>query len=86
MFKPTMIYLEPEQLEKLREQARRQRISMAELVRRIVAEHTERGPKPPSVTRRTYMTIVAMGSSGRKDVSEKHDQYLGEALRLEHSR
>lgn len=36
MFKPTMVYLEPEQLEKLREQARRQRISMAELVRRIV--------------------------------------------------
>ncbi|MBI3740920.1 MAG: hypothetical protein HY257_04085 [Chloroflexi bacterium] len=33
-----------------------------------------------------FMAIVALGASGVKDVSEKHDRYVGEAIAHEHLR
>ena len=35
----TMVYLEPEQLQSLQKEARNQRISLAELMRRLVKNH-----------------------------------------------
>lgn len=82
----TLIYLDPPDLEALRMEARNRGISLAELMRRVVHAHISghKAIKPPN--RETYMKIVGLGSSGRRDISERHDFYLAEALRRDHSR
>jgi len=82
----TMVYLESEELHALRVEAAKEGISLAELMRRLVRHHIEnRHPKSAPRTN-AYLKIVALGSSGRKDISERHDHYLGEVLLREHSR
>lgn len=82
----TMVYLEPDQLRALKEEANSLDISFAELIRRVVRAHLSRreGPSPPA--RDAFLRIVALGESGCRDVSERHDAYLGGILRDEHSR
>lgn len=82
----TMVYLDPEQLEALRAEARALRISLAELMRRLVQEHLAKGQGLPPVPPQAYLRIVALGSSGLADVAEHHDLYLGRALHREHVR
>jgi hypothetical protein len=81
-----MIYLETQQLKALRAKARAERISLAELVRRLVTKHLEEGQSLPPVPAADYAKIVALGSSGREDIADHHDAYLAEALRREHAR
>lgn len=76
----TQVYLEPEQHSALLKEASEQGISLAELVRRIVLRHLEDKEKG-EVQREAYLGIVGIGSSGKSDISERHDRYLGEALR-----
>ncbi len=85
MKEKTMIYLEAQDLKALREDARARRISLAELLRRLVREYldTRKESRPPDAE--VYLKIVALGSSGLTDVSELHDQHLGKALRREHA-
>lgn len=82
----TMVYLDSEELQALRMEAAKKGISLAELMRRLVRLYLEKGksafPTPP----KAYLRIVGLGSSGRKDISERHDRYLAEALRREHAR
>ncbi|MFQ5761320.1 MAG: CopG family transcriptional regulator [Acidiferrobacterales bacterium] len=83
----TMIYLEPEEHASLRREAKTLGISLAELIRRLVRQHFTGDHRQTNVPKSTYAKIVAMGSSGRTDVSEQHDHYLGEAIeRDEHPR
>lgn len=82
----TMVYMEPDELDALRAEARAQRISLAELMRRLVKQHLEGRPELPSASPQAYLKIVALGCSGRPDIAERHDQYLAEALRREHAR
>jgi hypothetical protein len=82
----TMVYLEPEQLQSLQLEARNQRISLAELMRRLVKNHLTRDRGVSAVPQEAYLKIVGLGSSGKKDISEKHDPYLGKAIRREHTR
>ncbi len=81
----TMIYLEKSELNALREEARTQRISLAELLRRLVRQHLDRHQAPPAPAPATYLKVVALGASGREDIAERHDHYLGDALRREHA-
>lgn len=81
----TMVYLDPEDHRALKAEAKRLGISLAELMRRVVRDHLHRQDTLPPVPKSVYMKIVAMGASGRDDVSERHDAYLGEALRREHA-
>ena len=82
----TMIYLEREELQALRTEARRARISLAELLRWLVREYLrERSPAPRAPVS-LYLKIVAMGASGRSDVSERHDDYVAAAARADHAR
>lgn len=82
----TMIYLDREHHQALRTEAALEGISMAELLRRIVRGHLNgrRGPQP--VPREAYLKIIGLGASGRSDISERHDAYLAEALRRDHTR
>lgn len=72
--KRTQIYLEPEQHSLLKREADRRDISLSELIRRLIGEHfeTSRSGEPNS--------IVDLGGSGKSDIAEKHDRYLGEAV------
>jgi hypothetical protein len=81
-----MVYLEREQHQALRAEAAREGISMAELLRRIVREHFNGRRGPQTVRRETYLKIVGLGASGRSDISARHDAYLAEALRRDHTR
>jgi hypothetical protein len=82
----TMVYLEPEQLQSLQLEARNQRISLAELMRRLVRNHLTGDKGIPAAPKEAYLKIVGLGSSGKQDISEKHDHYLGKAIRREPTR
>jgi hypothetical protein len=82
----TMVYLEREQLKALRARARAERISLAELVRRIVDRHLEQPGAPPPVSPDLFARIVGLGTSGRTDVADRHDDYLAAALARDHDR
>jgi hypothetical protein len=82
----TMIYLDEDQHRALRREAEAEGVSMTELIRRLVRRHLAEQPSPPAVPPETYLRLVGIGSSGRRDVSERHDAYLGDAVRREHSR
>lgn len=85
MKEKTLVYLERRQLRALRAEARRRGISLAELMRRVVDEHLERPrAEVPAVAADVYRRLVAIGSSELEDVAERHDAYLGAALRREH--
>jgi len=77
----TQIYLRPEQHRALLKEAAKKGVSLAGLVREIIAKHLKEqaGPVPPG--KETFLRIVGMGASGKIDVSARHDQYLAEALR-----
>jgi hypothetical protein len=81
-----MVYLEPEQLQSLQLEASNQRISLAELMRRLVKNHLTRDKGVPAASKEAYLKIVGLGSSGKKDISEKHDHYLAKAIRHEPTR
>jgi len=81
----TMLYLETEQLEALKERARAERVSVTELIRRLVRQYLGRpdeagGPRPE------WTRLVGLGSSGKSDIGDNHDLSLGEALTREHLR
>lgn len=82
----TMVYLDTEQHRALRIEAAREGVSMAALLRRIVGRYIDERRGTPKVPHDTYMKIVGLGSSGRTDVSERHDAYLVRALRRERPR
>lgn len=81
-----MVYLEGEQLRALKDEARARGISLAELIRRVVRDHLEKEPPLTPVPSEVHLKIVALGRSGVTDISERHDAYLGAAVRDEHSR
>ena len=76
----TQIYLRPEQHRALLEEATEKGISLAELVRQIVEEHLQRRTKAPRPPKEVFLRIVGIGESGQADISERHDDYLAEAL------
>ncbi len=71
----TQIYLEPEQHRLLKKEAEAKGISLAELLRQMAWEHLRSEP-----TRKDFLSIVALGRSGKTDVSGKHDRYIAEGL------
>ena len=80
----TIISLELAQLRALKAMARAKGVSVAEFMRGLVAERLEAERPQPSVPLSTFERIVAVGSSGRKDVSDHHDALLADALRTQH--
>ena len=74
----TQVYLLPQQHKRLKEAARRQKMTMTALLRQIVDEYLEQMQEMPS--ERDYLAIVGLGASGQADISERHDDYLVEAL------
>ena len=82
----TMLYLEPEQMQALREKARKRRISLAALLRQLVQEHLDTPEHSAAPRQSVFFKIVGLGASGQKSISASHDTFLAEALRREHAR
>lgn len=69
----TQIYLDEKQKRTLEEEAKRKHTSLASLVRKAIDRHLlESIPNKKEPLEK----IIAVGKSGLKDVSEKHDDYL----------
>lgn len=79
----TQIYLVPSQHAALLDEARKLGISLAALIRKLVDEHFAR-PREDSSTpqsrRAAALSLIGLGSSGTRDVSENVDRYLAEAI------
>ncbi len=80
-FVRTQVYLTPEHHTFLKEEAEKQGVSLAELMRCILDEYMHR-----ATPKEAFMKIVALGQSGRSDISAKHDRYIAKALKSEHVR
>lgn len=80
-----MIYLDPRQLKALKAKARIEGISLAELMRRLATRLLEAEQTAPSVPPSAYAKLVDLGSSGRLDVADRHDEHLAHALTREHA-
>ena len=71
----TQIYLDPELHRALKDKAREEGISLAELLRRIARDYLRR-----ELSRDDFFAIVGLGESGAGDVSGDHDRHLAEVL------
>ena len=69
----TQIYLHPEQHRALVREASKKGISLARLIREIIAKHLKEQTTPVSASKETFFKIVGMGRSGKTDVSVHHD-------------
>jgi hypothetical protein len=77
----TQVQLTDEQAEALRRRARRENVSMAELVRRAIDAFTRTGPPSPREVRNRAMRAAGRFASGVRDTSSRHDEALAEAIR-----
>lgn len=77
----TQIQLTEEQARRLKERARREDRSMADLVRESVSEYLARSPlvDRPELLRRAE-ALAGQFRSGRADLAEEHDRHLTEAF------
>ena len=80
----TIISLEKRQLTALKARARAKGLSLAEFVRSLVTEYLESDRPPTPVPPSSFARLVALGSSGRGDISDRHDALLADALRKQH--
>jgi hypothetical protein len=77
----TQIQLTETQARSLKKVAMDKGTSVAEVIRRAVDNMIQRSPKVSSEERiRRALEIVGKFRSGRRDVSQKHDEYLAEAF------
>ena len=79
----TIISLEADQLDALRQRAHEERVSMTALVRRLVREFLDRGRRHAAAPD-VYARIVGIGRSGVHDIAEQHDRRLAAALSRAH--
>lgn len=75
------MYLKPAQHRALRRAAARRGVSMTELLRRLVDRYLMSPPAKPAFNKEEVMSFVALGESGRSDISELHDDALQRAFR-----
>lgn len=78
MMARTQITLDPELHRRARERAAELGISLAEYIRRLVADDLE--PAPPSVG---VSAVFNLGDSGGSDIARHKDRYVGEAIEAE---
>jgi len=77
----TQIQLTEEQARALKKMAASRHLSSAELIRRAVDIMIKSGPgADPEDRRKRALDIAGKFSSGKSDVSKKHDKYLADAF------
>jgi hypothetical protein len=78
----TQISLTPDQMSRLRREAVRRRVSVAELVRQAVDR--ELVSDDDARRRRELIEAIGGGHSGLRDVAERHDDYFADAIAEDH--
>jgi hypothetical protein len=73
--KPLQIYLKPDQERILRALARREHVSLAELIRRCIDRYVV-DLLPPEQD--PSLGLIGLGHSGRADLSTRHDELVAE--------
>lgn len=81
----TQIQIEEEQMEWLKSKAREKGVSLSQLIRESLDHFREREQRLPEERKRRALAAVGRFSSGKTDVSERHDDYLAKALGKEDS-
>lgn len=79
----TQIYLQPAQHAALIQEARRQGLSLAGMIRKLVEDHVLKkgaGMISAQERKKAALSLVSLGRSGFSDVSEKPDEHLGQAI------
>ncbi len=79
----TQIQIEEDQIEWLRAEARARGVSVSQLIREGVAFFRAREERFPEDKKKRALSAVGRFSSNLSDVSERHDDYLVEALNNE---
>jgi hypothetical protein len=75
----TLIQLTEDQHQRLKERAKRDRVSVAEEVRRAVEEHLAQDKREAAWDRLLASAGAFHDKDGARDVSENHDEYLVKA-------
>lgn len=76
----TQIQIEEEQMEWLKSKAREKGVSLSQLIRESLEHFREREKRVPEERKRRALAALGRFSSGKTDVSERHDDYLCEAI------
>jgi|APDOM4702015023_1054809.scaffolds.fasta_scaffold554975_1 RecA/RadA recombinase len=77
----TQIQLTEEQARAIKKMAASRHVSGAELIRRAIDVMIKSGPAAdPEERRKRAIDIAGRFSSGKSDVSRKHDKYLADAF------
>ena len=79
----TQIYLTENQHRALHLAARREGVSMTEILRRLVDRQLLGTVRASDYTKDAAMSLVGLGASGHSDTSARHDDALDEALRAD---
>lgn len=79
----TQVYLTPSQHKALKKEAAREGVSMTEMLRRLIDAHLQRRRGVATFRKEAVMSFIGLGSSGRSDTAERHDEVLDEAFRDE---
>jgi hypothetical protein len=75
--KPIQIYIEHQQDEVLAALARNKGISKAEIIRECLDKYLRNIPLKDDPA----MGLIGLGTSGKKDLSERHDSYIAQYAR-----
>jgi metal-responsive CopG/Arc/MetJ family transcriptional regulator len=73
--KRTTVFMDEDVLRKLRELAKRENSSVAEVTRKALVEYVSRRR-----AKRSRLSLVGVGRSGLKDVSECYEELLGKGF------
>jgi metal-responsive CopG/Arc/MetJ family transcriptional regulator len=73
--KRTTVFADEDVLRKLREIAKRENSSVAEVTRKALVEYVSRRR-----AKRSRLSLVGVGRSGRKDVAERSEELLGKGF------
>ncbi len=79
----TQIQIEEDQIEWLRAKARARGVSVSQLIREGVALFRDREERFPEDKKKKALAAIGRFLSDVPDISERHDDYLAEALNKE---
>lgn len=73
--KRTTVFADEDVLKKLREIAKRENSTVSEVTRKALDEYvSRRRPK------RSRLSLIGIGRSGRKDIAERSEEFLGKGF------
>lgn len=80
------IALDPDQLQALTEESQRRKVSIDEILSRILSRSLDDYLLRRKNRQADPMSLIGLGEDEVEEVSEKHDAYLGEIIANEHLR